>query len=189
VAVPVALFDANVLTSMTITDLAIECAHRGLFAARWSEEIHREWIEAVAKLRPDIPMDRLHRRRELMDLNTADCFVMGYEALIEGLKLPDPDDRHVLAAAIKANCSAIVTFNLKDFPLDALHQHSIDAIHPDSFFVSVLTRDAEGLTACVAATRARLKNPPHTVDEHLARIEKAGLPKLSKALAELKPLL
>jgi hypothetical protein len=51
-----------------------------------------------------------------MNKAVRDCLVTGHEPLTEGLKLPDPDDRHVLAAAIKAGAQVIVTRNLKDFP-------------------------------------------------------------------------
>lgn len=57
----------------------------------------------------------------------------GHEPLIEGLKLPDPDDRHVLAAAIKAGAQVIVTRNLKDFPETDLQPWDIEAQSPDAF--------------------------------------------------------
>lgn len=77
--------------------------------------------------------EKLAKVRDLMDANVRDAKVEGYESLIEALQLPDPNDRHVLAAAIRCNADAIVTFNLKDFPRDALAPYGIDAIHPDDF--------------------------------------------------------
>ncbi len=67
-----------------------------------------------------------------------DCLVTGYEDLIASLSLPDPDDRHVLAAAIRADADVIVTYNLKDFPAETLAPFDIEAQHPDDFLVSLL---------------------------------------------------
>ncbi|MGZ8227313.1 MAG: hypothetical protein ACXWT3_11860 [Methylococcaceae bacterium] len=78
----------------------------------------------------------LERTRDLMDASVRDAQVSGYEKLIDALVLPHPDDRHVLAAAIKAGANAIVTFNLKDFPSDVLSGYGIEAIHPDEFVYS-----------------------------------------------------
>ena len=78
-------------------------AMTGLFRARWTDQIHDEWIRNVLANRPDLKAEQLKRTRELMDAHALDCLVTGYEKLIAGLTLPDPDDRHVLAAAIRAS--------------------------------------------------------------------------------------
>ncbi|MDZ7844387.1 MAG: PIN domain-containing protein [Anaerolineales bacterium] len=82
--------------------------------------------------RPELA-DAVERTRELMDRAVPDCLVEGYEPGVEGLRLPDPNDRHVLAAAICAGAQTIVTFNLKDFPSEALKPYGIEAIDPDTF--------------------------------------------------------
>lgn len=91
------------------------------------------------------------------------------------LTLPDPDDRHVLAAAIVGRCDAIVTQNQKDFPKEALAPFGIETQHPDDFFRNQLSL-APGL-ACSALrkVRARLKNPPKSVDEYLSILTQQGL--------------
>ena len=73
-----------------------------------------------------------------MDLHVRDGLIEDYEELIDGIKLPDPNDRHVLAAAIKANAQTIVTYNLSDFPSSALSKYEIDAQHPDEFLRHLL---------------------------------------------------
>ena len=73
-----------------------------------------------------------------MDLHASDALVSGFEPLIETLILPDPDDRHVLAAAIHGGAQVIVTQNLKDFPSSALSRFSLRAQHPDAFLVELL---------------------------------------------------
>ena len=81
----------------------------GLFRAKWSAAVHEEWICALLRRRPDLSREKLDRTRMLMDLHAAEALVTGYEDLIEGLQLPDPNDRHVLAAAIRGRASVIVT--------------------------------------------------------------------------------
>jgi len=117
-----------------------------------------------------------------MDASVRDAKVFGYEELIEGLVLPDLDDRHVLAAAIKAGADAIVTFNLKDFPRAVLSKYDIEAIHPDEFIYSQI--DLVSAIACGAIKRQResLKNPPKAKDEFLAILQKQQLPQTVSAL-------
>lgn len=84
----------------------IRIAQSGLAQAKWTEQILDEMFNALRRQRPDLDPDRLSRTRSLMATAVRDWKVSGYEELIDVLKLPDPDDRHVLAAAIKANAQA-----------------------------------------------------------------------------------
>jgi predicted nucleic acid-binding protein len=79
-------------------------------------------VAALRRNHPDATAEKVNRLRDLVSKSVPDCLVAGYEPLIDGLKLPDPDDRHVLAAAIKAGAQVIVTANLKDYPADELRQ-------------------------------------------------------------------
>ena len=98
----------------------MQLAVTDLFKAKWSEDIHREWIDALMRNEPHRDYAALERTRDLINDATHDCLVTGYEALIPSLELPDPGDRHVLAAAIVGRCDVIVTQNLRDFPDEAL---------------------------------------------------------------------
>lgn len=118
-AVPTVLFDACVLYPAPLRDLLMRLAATDLFRARWSDAIHDEWIRSVLTQRPDLEA-QLARTRQLMDAHVMDCLVTGYEPLIDTLGLPDPGDRHVLAAAIIGRADLIVTKNLRDFPADRL---------------------------------------------------------------------
>lgn len=115
-----ALYDACVLYPAPLRDLLLQLALTDRFRAKWTNAIHDEWIRNVLEQRPDLTAAQLQRTRELMDLHVRDCLVDGYEPLIAGLNLPDPNDRHVLAAAIHARADVIVTFNLGDFPAAVL---------------------------------------------------------------------
>ena len=116
------VYDACVLYPNTLRDLLMELATRDLYRAKWTDEIHDEWIRNLKQNKPDLPIEKLYRVRDLMNENVRDCLVIDYQWLIEKLNLPDPNDRHVLAAAIKAKAEVIVTSNLKDFPQSELVQ-------------------------------------------------------------------
>ena len=98
----IAVYDANILYPAPLRDLFIRIAQAGLVLARWTETIHDEWTRNVLKDNPRLSAERLTRTRNLMNEAVRDCLVTGYEDLIASLSLPDPDDRHVLAAAIRA---------------------------------------------------------------------------------------
>ena len=134
VTVPSAIIDACVLYSAPVRDLVVRLAQAGLFQARWSDEIHDEWMRNLLKNNPRVSRDRLERTRSLMDAALRDCLVTGYSPLVDSLTLPDLDDRHVLAAAIHAGAGMIVTFNLLDFPIESLAPHGVAARHPDALF-------------------------------------------------------
>jgi predicted nucleic acid-binding protein len=175
------IYDACVLYPAPLRDLLMQLALTDLFKARWTDQIHEEWIEALLR-RDKYERKILEHTRELMDASVRDAKMFGYEGLIETLVLPDPDDRHVLAAAIKAGANAIITFNLKDFPSAVLAKYGIEAIHPDEFVYYQI--DLAPTIACGAIKRQRksLKNPPKTKDEFLAILQKQQLPLTVSAL-------
>lgn len=120
-----------------------------------------------------------------MNAAVPDCLVSGYAELTEGLALPDPDDRHVLAAAIHAGAQVVVTFNLKDFPESALAPYSIEAKHPDDFVLETIDL-APGLMVKVLSEQAAgLRNPPRSVDDLLDTLREQGLPSSVARLREL----
>ena len=92
-----------------------------------------------------------------MNQATRDCLVTGYEMLIPSLDLPDPYDRHVLAAAIVGRCDVIVTQNLKDFPEEALKPYDIETPHPDGFLSNHLALEPGLFCSALRKVRARLK--------------------------------
>lgn len=184
-----AIYDANTLYPAPLRDLFIRVAQTGIVWARWTESIHDEWVRNVLKDNPQVTAERLARTRTLMNEAVRDCLVTGYEDLIESLTLPDPDDRHVLAAAIRGGAEVIVTFNLKDFPQEVLARFDIEARHPDDFMLSLF--DVAPGVVCGAVKRQRegLRNPPKTADELLETLECQGLPQVVARLREYVQLL
>ncbi len=144
-----AVFDANVLYGVRIRSLLLELSMSGLFRTRWSADIHREWMTAVSN-NTGVEMAKLEKVKNDMNAAVPDCCVTGYESLIPVLNLPDADDRHVLAAAIRCGASVIVTFNEKDFPAQVLEQYGLHTRHPDAFI-----RDVDGLDPGVVSDAAR----------------------------------
>ena len=110
-----------------------------------------------------------------MDQATRDCLVTGYQPLIPSLVLPDPNDRHVLAAAIAGNCDLIVTKNLKHFPQKVLAQFQIQPVHPDDFLVDHFSLNPGLFCSTVRTVRKRLKRPPLAINDYLAVLSKQGL--------------
>jgi len=180
-----AFYDANVLYPAELRNLLMHLALTGLFRATWSNGVHEEWIAALLRNRPDLTRDKLERTRMLMDQHATDALVTGYEDLIDGLNLPDPNDRHVLAAAIRGRADVIVTMNIRDFPADALAPFGIEAQHPDEFVLHLLDL-APGVAAGAARNhRESLKNPSKTIEEYLNTLEAQGLTQSVSVLREL----
>ena len=180
----IVLYDACVLYPAPLRDLLVRLALMDLFQARWTDEIHDEWTRSVRANRPDISPASLVRCRELMDKHVPDCLVSGYETLIPSLTLPDPDDRHVLAAAIHSGAGLIITFNLKDFPSSVLDRYGIHAIHPDEFVVRCLDEQPVSVLEAMRLQRAGLKKPPKSAGEYLATLDQCQLP---ETVARLRP--
>lgn len=161
----VAVFDACVLYRESLRNLLVRLALTGLFRARWTERIHDEWIAALLRRRPDLQREALQRTRELLNSAVPDALVTGYGGLETNLRLPDPDDRHVLAAAIFCRAGTIVTYNLKDFPDDVLAPLGFTAQHPDQFVEHAFDLSPGDVIKAARDHRASLKNPPRTVEE------------------------
>lgn len=179
-----AVYDSNILYPAPLRDLFIRLAQAGVVRARWTNEIHDEWVRNLLKDNPALSAKRLARTRALMNEAVRDCLVTGYQDLIETMILPDPDDRHVLAAAICANAEVIVTFNLKDFPASALAVHCLEVQHPDDFLCGLFDATPGPVCGAVKRQREGLKNPPKTAQELLLTLESQGL---VQAVARLRP--
>lgn len=153
----------------------VQLATTGIYRARWSADIHREWIDALLRAEPHRDRHRLERTRDLMNRSLRECLVTGYQSLIPGLTLPDPDDRHVLAAAIVGHCDVIVTRNLKDFPEAALQAYDIEVQDPDEFLCNHLSLAPGHFCTSIRTVRQRLQEPHFDVDECLDTLTGQGL--------------
>jgi predicted nucleic acid-binding protein len=149
-----------------------------LFKARWTTTIHDEWMRNVLKNRPDLTRERLEYTRQRMDLSVPDALVKNYQALSSSLTLPDPDDRHVLAAAIHAKADTIVTINLRHFPKARLEPYNLKAQHPDDFAMRLVGMNASAVFQAIMEQQQSLKKPAKTMEEFLETLEQQGLRKV-----------
>jgi hypothetical protein len=180
----VVVYDACVLYPASIRDLLVRLAGTGLFRARWTARILDECFRSIVAARPELE-GKLERTRQLMEAAIPDALVTGYEALAASLSLPDEDDRHVLAAAIRSGAQVIVTSNLKDFPAAALAAYDVEAQHPDAFVLHLLSLDPGAVLRTVAAQAEALRNPPASVAQLLDTLENRGL---VQSVTELRKL-
>lgn len=185
----VAIYDACVFYPAPLRDLLVRLARTNLFRARWTNQIHDEWIEAVLRDRPDLLKERMERTRVLVNDAIPDCLVTGYEVLINELSLPDADDRHVLAAAIRCQAGVIVTFNIKDFPPDALRRFGIDVQHPDDFITHLFDLSPKAVCLAVKEQRMALTKPSQSIDQLLDTFLKQGLSMTVESLRTMMELL
>lgn len=117
-----------------------------------------------------------------------DSLIKDYQDLIPSFSLPDPGDRHVMAAAVKARADAIITSNLRDFPDSALKPYMLEAIHPDDFILDVANLSPESVLAAARACWQRRERPPVTWDEYLSSLARARLPKSADFFRHLSSL-
>ena len=117
-----------------------------------------------------------------MNEHILDSLVTDYEDLIPTITLPDPDDRRVLAAAIRGNAELIVTYNLKDFPQSTLSHFNIEAQHPDIFVERLLNLNETLVCETIRQQRLDLKNPPMSVEELLATFDELRLKRVVRSL-------
>lgn len=169
------VFDACVLYPAPLRDVLMHLAMTGMFRAKWTEMIHDEWMRSVMRQRPDMRLSRLRRTRMLMDAHALDSLVTGFESLIDRIPLPDPDDRHVVAAAIRARAHAIITFNLGDFPSTTLSPLGLAAWHPDAFVTRLLRADSRRVLEAMSHHRAALRRPPLSPGDYIAMLRRQGL--------------
>ena len=179
-----AVLDACVLYPAPLRDFLLQLALTDLFRARWSDDIHDEWIRNLLAKRPDLTLTQLSRTRQLMDQAVPESLVTGYERLVDELQLPDPNDRHVLAAAIRCKANVIVTFNLDDFPPTALEPYAIEVHHPDNFVQHLLNLDPEAIYTAARRQRQALKRPPKTALEFLDTLAAQGLANTAALLGD-----
>jgi predicted nucleic acid-binding protein len=170
-----AFLDACVLYPAPLRDLLMELAVADLYRAKWSHAVHEEWIKSVLLDRSDLTREQLERTCELMNAHVRDALVVDFEQLISILELPDPKDRHVLAAAINGRADLIVTHNLRDFPVKALAPWGIEAQHPDEFLTHQFHLSQPVFLQAVKTVRMRLKRPPKTVGDYLDTLRAQGL--------------
>lgn len=167
--------DACVFFPVTTREILRAYADAGGFTPLWSARVMEEWARAAktkqnaeAAARGDIALWRA----------TFDGEVSGYEATEAGIRLPDPADAHVAAAAHHGRADAVLTFNIRDFPLRAMRPLALSRLHPDEYFAA-RWRDDQGRLAEALSPLAR--QAAEAGVGFRAFLKRASLPRLGKA--------
>jgi hypothetical protein len=110
-----------------------------------------------------------------MDAAVEDAVVTGHQAIVDSLKLPDQNDRHVLAAAIIGRADVIVTYNIKHFPVSILANFKIKPQHPDIFIRHLLDLSEVAALSAFRMQRASLTKPPYNQIDFLDKLAQQQL--------------
>ncbi|KRC61059.1 hypothetical protein ASE14_08900 [Agromyces sp. Root81] len=178
-----AVLDACVIVPVSICDTHLRLAERLLFRPMWSAHILIEARHAVLRVHPELDPAAIDRRFHLMNESFPDAEVRQYERLIDGIDLPDPGDRHVLAAAIRAGANAVITANLRDFPSEVANQYGIDVIGPDDFLLDQLDMASSHVIETIREQADATKHPPLSLDDLLVKLARAGVPQFADEVA------
>jgi len=186
---PIAVYDACVLYPFHLRNLLVQCAVDRLVDARWTDEIHDEWIRNLTANDPTIPPNHLRAARDLMNAAVPTATVKAYEAIIPSIVLPDADDRHVVAAAVAAGASVIVTWNVRDFPAAELRRHRLRKLTPDIFLTRLYDQIPDAMIAAVARARRNLRRSKVSSKEFVAALRRQRLTRfVSKIESNLSKL-
>lgn len=181
----VAILDACVLYPAPIRDLLLHLADVDLYIPKWTDKIHEEWTRNLLLNRSDISSKQLQRTVNAMQDAFPDANVFNYDSLTQSIELPDPNDAHVVAAAIRCEANVIVTANMKDFPNDYLNRFDMEAQLPDVFISRLIELNPEAAWKAFKNQVKNLRNPPIHSFALLDKFEMIGLTNVSKSLKHL----
>jgi predicted nucleic acid-binding protein len=157
-----------------LRDVLLSLAHADLYTAKWTERIEQEWTRALLNVRPDHAVGIAHAVDQ-MRAAVPDCLVSDYEPLVDALQLPDPNDHHVLAAAIRGNADAIVTFNTRHFPIRELAKFDVELQTPDQFVLNQIMLHPPKALSAIKRMRLRWNRPEMSASQMVALFEQRQL--------------
>lgn len=164
------VLDTCVLYPAYLRDTLLRLAQAGTYRPLWSTDI---LDELETNLADRIGEDKASRVVGLMREHFEDALVTGYEPLV-GAMTNDAKDRHVLAAAVRANAAAIVTFNTDDFPAASTEPFALEVIDTDSFLLDQLSLAPGRVMQVLAAQAGAHRRPPRQITGLLTALERSG---------------
>ncbi|WP_192497198.1 PIN domain-containing protein [Gulosibacter chungangensis] len=181
-----AFLDANVLVPVVTCDTLLRLADNGAFRPLWSPRVIDEAQTALERIHPNIDKSRFQSRFRSMNNAFEDASVEGWETIQQSVTLPDPDDRHVVAAAILGRADVIVTQNTKDFPDETLRMFGMTAVRLDDFLLDQFHFNPSRCLRVITEQTEAMTNPPVAIDELLERLSRSGAPEFAaRVRAEL----
>jgi hypothetical protein len=181
---PIAVVDACILYPFHLRNIVVQSAVDRLVDARWTDEIHEEWIRNLVAGGPAIPRERLQITRRLMDDALPNAMVSRYDEHIPRVTLPDPNDRHVAAAAIAANAHLILTWNLRHFPAEELGKFGLRGATPDAFLSSVFSEVPDLVIGSLANARRNLTKSRVSASEFIRILASQKLVQLANLVEQ-----
>lgn len=174
------------LAPVALADTLLRLAEADLYRPLWSKLILDEMVSAIEEIHPGLARGSARRRAETMDRAFDDACVRGWEPLIGGIALPDEDDRHVVAAAVRGQADLIVTANLSDFPAASLEPLGLEAQSPNDFLLNQLDLDPDIVIRVLHAQSAATQRPAITFDALVDQLIRCGVPRFAHAAAQQK---
>jgi hypothetical protein len=164
----VAVLDACVLVPLFLRDTLLRAAEAGVYDVQLTRDILAEVQQTLV----DKEFTTAERAVYLITtIRTAfsRSLVGGYQHRIRDMT-NHPSDRHVLAAAVTAGATVIVTNNLRHYPSAALEPHGIEAHLPGEFLLGLAALYPDQMVAIIRQQAADLRSPSMTVDDVLERL-------------------
>ncbi|MGO1944326.1 MAG: PIN domain-containing protein [Ancrocorticia sp.] len=179
-----AFLDACVLVPIAPCDTLLRIADSGAFRPLWSQRVVDEAVRALLRIHPDVSRSRFLSRFHSMSRAFEDALVEGWESLEQGIILPDPNDRHVVAAALRGRADVIVTENVKDFPKHVLGPLGLEAVRLDEFLLNHFELNPSAACRIMTEQAAAMNRPPVETEVLLARLARSGAPGFVAAVSE-----
>lgn len=174
------------ILSSFLWDLLIRLGLTGLSQPKWSATIEDEWQRNLLANRTELTLEQIQRTAALMNATVPNAMITGFEPLTESVDLPDLDDRHVVAAAVRSNAETIVTSNLKEFPVPVLDAFGIEALHQDDFLMDFFDLNRALVLSAVNSQLSKLRKPPMSVDDYLEALLRQGMAQTVKGLSKYR---
>ncbi|WP_424436735.1 PIN domain-containing protein [Microbacterium sp.] len=165
-------------------DTMLRMADAGAFRPVWSQNVLDEALRALERIHPGVDLSRFHSRFRSMNEAFDDALVEGWEPLAEGIELPDPNDAHVVAAALLGRADLIVTENVKDFPESVLAPLGLEAIRTDAFLLDQYDLSPSAACRIVMEQAAAMRQPPVEIAQLLERLSRSAAPGFAQRVAE-----
>jgi hypothetical protein len=179
-----AFLDACVIVPLAPCDTMLRMADAGAFRPVWSQNVLVEALRALERIHPDVDPSRFRSRFRSMNEAFDDALVEGWEPLAKGIELPDPNDAHVVAAALLGRADLIVTENVKDFPDSVLAPLGLEAIRTDAFLLDQFDLSPRGACRIVTEQAAAMRQPPVELTQLLDRLSRSGVPGFAQKVRE-----